>query len=132
MTASAVWIQAERDIFTCSQLTANETWNRFPRANAAFARGRSPYAYCRRLAQNVDRGRVEAISLIMLGRGAGGEIAVALALVVAQGADALHVAQHQRLGARQSLLVDAERLEQFRQFIGRMRSLTDQLVQIGG
>ena len=30
------------------------------------------------------------------------------------------------------LLVDAERLEQFRQFVGGMRPLTDQFVQIGG
>src|SRR5665811_1391412 len=83
-----------------------------------------------RLAQKLDRGRVEAISLIMLGRGAGGEIAVALTLVVAQGADALHVAQHQRLGAREIGLVDTEGLEQLRQFIRGMRSLTDQLLSL--
>ncbi len=76
--------------------------------------------------------RVAAIFLIVSGGGAGGEFAVALALVVAQRADALHVAQHERFGARQSVLVDAERLEHFRQFVGGMRPLADQLLQIGG
>jgi len=63
-------------------------------------------------------------------RGARGKLAVALALVAAEGTDTLHVAQHQRLGARKIGLVDAERLQHFRQFIRGMRSLTDQLVEI--
>ena len=54
-------------------------------------------------AEAVDRVGVAAILFVMRSGGAGGEIAVALALVVAQRADALHVAQHERLGARQIL-----------------------------
>ena len=42
----------------------------------------------------------------MLGRGAGSEIAVALVLAGAHGADPFHVAKHQRLGPRQIGLVD--------------------------
>jgi hypothetical protein len=45
--------------------------------------------------QLFDGGRVEVISPIVLGRSAGGEIAVAFALVFTQGADALDVVQHQ-------------------------------------
>ena len=73
-----------------------------------------------------------AIFFVMRGGGAGGEIAVALALVAAQRADALHVAQHERLGARQIVLVDAERRQHLRQFVGGMRPPTDQRLQIGG
>ena len=68
----------------------------------------------------------------MLGGGAGGEIAVALRLLMAQGTDALHVAQHQRLRARESLCVDAENPKQFRQFVRGMRTLPDQFIQLGG
>jgi hypothetical protein len=60
------------------------------------------------------------------------ELAVTLALVAAQRANALHVAHHQRFGAREAGLVDAERLEQMRQFIRRMRSPADQRVQLAG
>src|SRR5947209_9630211 len=67
-----------------------------------------------RQAEIADRCRVVAILLIVLGRGAGGEIAVASRLVGAQGADALHVAQNQRLGAHQRGLIDAERFEELR------------------
>src|SRR5450755_2050659 len=74
--------------------------------------------------QLFDRGRVEAISLIVLGRSAGGEIAVAFALVFTQGADALHVVQHQWFDAREIVAVDAEGVEQFRQFIRSMRPET--------
>ena len=70
--------------------------------------------------------------MIVPGGGAGGEFAVALALVAAQRADALHVSQYQRFGARQGRLVDAERLEQLRQLIRCMRPLTHQLIQVGG
>ena len=52
--------------------------------------------------------------------------------MVAHGADALHVAQHVRLGARQVSLVDAKRPEHFRQLVGGMRPLADQLLEIGG
>src|SRR5450631_8043 len=82
--------------------------------------------------QLFDRGRVEAISLIVLGRSAGGEIAVAFALVFTQGADALHVVQHQWFDAREIVAVDAEGVEQFRQFIRSMRPETNQFIQIGG
>src|SRR6476646_11668780 len=68
----------------------------------------------------------------MFGRGAGGEIAVALAFVMTQGADPLHVTQHQRLGAYEVGLVDPEGPEQLRQFVRRMRSLTDQFIQVAG
>ena len=43
----------------------------------------------------------------MLGRSAGGEIAVAFALVFTQSADALHVAQYQWFDAREIVAVDA-------------------------
>ena len=82
--------------------------------------------------QLFDRGRVEAISLIVVGRSAGGEIAVAFALVFTQGADAFHVAQHQWFDAREIVAVDAEGLEQFWQFIGSMRPETNQFIQVGG
>ena len=68
----------------------------------------------------------------MLGRSAGGEIAVAFALVFTQGADALHVVQHQWFDAREIVAVDAEGVEQFRQFIRSMRPETNQFIQIGG
>ena len=83
-------------------------------------------------AEAIDRGGVGAILFIMRGGGAGGEIAVALALVAAQRADALHVAQHQRLGARQTVLIDAEGGEHLRQLVGGMRPVPDQRLQIGG
>ena len=83
-----------------------------------------------RLAKAVDRGSIGAISLIVLRRSAGGEFAVALALVAAEGADALHVAQQQRLGAGKIGLVDAERLQDFGQFIRGMGSQADQLIEI--
>src|SRR5438552_16633432 len=66
----------------------------------------------------------------MFGGSTGGEIAVALALLTAERADAFHVAQQQRLGLRKMGLVDAERLEQLWQFIRGVRSLTDQPVQV--
>ena len=75
----------------------------------------------RRRAQTVDGGRIRAISLVVLGSRAGGEITVALALMATQGADALHVAQHQRLGANQIGFIDAECPKHFRQLIGSMR-----------
>jgi hypothetical protein len=67
----------------------------------------------------------------MRGGGAGGEIAVAPALLAAQRADALHVAKHERLGTRQIVLVDGECRQHLRQFIGGMRPLADQRLQIG-
>src|SRR5712664_3077765 len=48
---------------------------------------------------------------------------------MAQGANPLHIAQHQWLGARETGWVDAKRLEQLRQFIGGMRPPTDQRIQ---
>ena len=92
---------------------------------------RSRYAIDPR-AEAIDRVGIAAIFLIMRSRGAGGEIAVALALVVAQRADAFHVAQHERLAPRQTVLIDAERGQHLRQFVGGMRSPADQRLQIGG
>jgi len=58
----------------------------------------------------------------VLGRSTGGEVAVALAFLIAEGTDAFHIAQQQRLRLRQLRLVDAERLEQLRQFVRGVRS----------
>ena len=58
-------------------------------------------ARLRPLAQAVDRRGVRAIFLIMLGGGAGVEIAVTLGLLVACSADTDHVAMKEGLGARQ-------------------------------
>jgi hypothetical protein len=66
----------------------------------------------------------------MLGSRARAQIVVALRLVIAQRADALHVAQHHRLAARQRLFVDAECLQHFGQLVRRMRAMANQLVQI--
>ena len=48
------------------------------------------------------------------------------------GPNVLHVAQHQRLRARESFCVDAENPKQFRQFVRGMRTLPDQFIQVGG
>ena len=55
--------------------------------------------------EHIDGGRVRAIFLVMLGGGSISEVADAFTLVVAQGADPLHVAQHQRLRTGERLFV---------------------------
>ena len=71
-----------------------------------------------RLLELLDRGLVRAIVREMLRRCARGEITVASRLVAAERADPLHVAQHQRMGALQPRMVDVERVQQQRQFVG--------------
>ena len=58
--------------------------------------------------------------------GAGSEIAVAPALLAAQRANSLHVAENE------IVLVDAECRQHFRQLIGGMRSMANHRLQIGG
>src|SRR6185312_3082213 len=58
--------------------------------------------------------------------GAGGEIAVAPAFLTAERADALHVTKHERFGTRQIVLIDAERGQHLRQFVGGMRPAAHQ------
>jgi len=60
-----------------------------------------------RLTQLGNRRCVQTIFLIVLGRSARGQIAVALALVLAERADPLHVLHHHRLDAQQILCADA-------------------------
>ena len=57
-------------------------------------------------------------SPVMLSRGAGGKLAVAMRLVPTQPADPLHVAKHKRLYALEVRLVDTKAFEHFRQFVG--------------
>jgi hypothetical protein len=68
----------------------------------------------------------------MLSGHAGLEIAAAPGLLLACGANASHVTEHERLRARESLLIDAESLQQFRQFVGRMRSLMHERIEVSG
>src|SRR3954452_23252259 len=100
---------------------------------SAFARGASAETLSGRLVtESLDGRRVQAIALIVFGRGADGEIAVAFAFVRAQRADALHIAQHQRLRACESLFIDPEKLEQLWHFVRGVRPLPDQFVEVGG
>src|SRR5579863_3545929 len=82
--------------------------------------------------QRIDRGCVESIFVIMLGRHARLEIAAAAGLLLAGGANPSHVAEHKRLRARESFRINAESPEQFRQFVGRMRSLADERIEVSG
>ena len=68
----------------------------------------------------------------MLGRHARLEIAAAAGLLLAGGANPSHVAEHKRLRARESFRINAESPEQFRQFVGRMRSLADNVSRSAG
>src|SRR6266852_17449 len=68
----------------------------------------------------------------MLSGGAGRDIAIALALVLAGRTDTLQVSENQRQRACDGLLVDAESREQFRQFFGCMRASAYERIQIVG
>jgi hypothetical protein len=64
------------------------------------------------------------------GQGASVAIVVAPGFLLAHGTDALHVAQHERLGAGESGFVEAEHIQQFWQLVDGMRSLADEPVEI--
>ncbi len=82
--------------------------------------------------ERFQRRRIAAIAVIILRGGAVGELAVALALVIAKGAHPLHVAQQQRLSSCEAPLVDPKLLEHLWQFICGVPAMADQLFEIVG